>query len=1483
MSIPIDVEERVLKRLGLNPLEHTLSDEGDILPRVQQEPTSSVNTAVDSAVPTEESSVLGTTARSFGRAAIPTLGAWAAGAKAATVSVPLAARLARIPVVGPAAGMLTPLVAGAAAGIGTAMVADTAQDFVLDKVTPEFKGKLDAQMAIDRQQRPVASAVGQVAANLPAARPTMETLRGLSSLGRKLPDYILNGAKMSANEAGALVNTGVGVGLPVGLAASRGEEILSPQVAGEIAANMFFAPRKFVGGTGPQEATVSGRTLPYKPSGKNLEITRMKQTPSSDEAGFVGPPDVVNDPVMQLQKQRETELVQADQAVHEATVESKLAEASAIKTETAAKFQAERQVDEDGNVATTAPLKTSTLPRGPVTAETINRVTKSPKEAPFATPIPAEPLHKTKIDSAIPPFMKKLASERDVDLETSPVELLDDKGNRVRGVSGTDPTTGKRIARVNSTTPDTYPHEIAHPFLQDVKEAQPKLYARIERQLKGTQAYRDFVEAKTKKGQDYSLEEFMAEGVGKKTIDNLSNSKNEGPLKDALSAFKARMGNGNEIINMLSRRLRYDAPSKEWRVPQGKVVNPSTPKSQPDESDSDKGAVHAFDWDIMGDGSKVLKMYNATKDIVDPQTGEVMHPKDSTISKETLDKYNVKYQPEEQQELPLDKKPSEFDKMRSVVDATPEAAVTPAPPKPSRQQAANERADKDMDKARRLMYQTEDDDFSGTSPNTKDETKQGFFEAFVSQFDKVAKHSKEVSESLKNWASRKDSYLGTWRNSLLKNLKPHSIEDVNTVIAYRRDKFRLGKTDIELIPEQELINEHISAVMDDVRNEQRRLNMKIDGRNAGKNPDYIADMFNDEIIDAFRRRPDSMEVREAKKLWLDYLVENDVNKEDARNMIRDYVNAIGAQKRGTTDFGALRKPMGFGLPEQLREKDGIKLLRKYAERSANDMAFFREVESNPDMSAKLLDRTSNDYLGGVPDIQNAMKFVYGDFHYSDPKIAAASRLVTNLMLGLKTGITDTISIPALASTYFKRPSDFKTLFTALGNLSEARESSLKTNARSGRLDMLAWHNVESPEKSVTALNKLSELARKFQGRDLIEQGNRVYVFAIGRELAKENYSRLLEGDKGAAEFMEKFGRLTNVEALAKGEVEGAALQEAFDQIAKNFVDRNQGTYAGSGLPSNVMEGPIAPFVTLAKWNLEKSNVVWQDVVKPLQRGDVKPFLAYTAGTMLTATAIQQIAELLTGKKQQNASFSEAKAMDSKEHMVASVINLAQQGSLAGIMSDIAKMGSDIFIQEQRPQSIAKFPLWDAATSIGEEIGMLAQAAKDGDIDAAEAAMTFVKRLALGNVQNYRLAMAQLSDKQKDKIERSNKFRDVRVFKKLSGEHVPDTRDLQVNEYENPEARKFKQTDDLNEAASLAPQLLEKAVTSANDPIELKKEFEKLKRNSYQTMPDPQNDPLKFGRFYQWLVETEGQREADERVQDYFEQKAKNKIKSSMVP
>ena len=790
-------------------------------------------------------------------------------------------------------------------------------------------------------------------------------------------------------------------------------------------------------------------------------------------------------------------------------------------------------------------------------------------------------------------------------------------------------------------------------------------------------------------------------------------------------------------------------------------------------------------------------------------------------------------------------------------------------------------------------------------PNRFDKTKQGFIEALAPQVDQVRKYDSRVADALAKTLFDKQVLSGKFVHAVDRDMKAEfptatktdrelaqdylqDMWDIETGIAPKNSVDTSRYTDMQQKMAQALMDKLYTPTRE-LQREKRMLVEEADGtrRLPRQSEFYAPNMLSRKAIDLFTRGDNPETVEAAKRDWANHIVErskdshNPIKFDDAYEGVTGYVDALGKTGAHSADFGALRKAAGFGIPSSLRERDAYEVARRYGIRYARDFAKFDNLERDSYVRSKLaLEDPETGRVSSAPDngrltsheeVKDAMKFVNDSFeNQRSPKMLSLARVVSNSLLALPTGVRDFVSIPANTIPYLRNAADYADVVKSFVDMRKEWRNSLDVGARTGAHPLNSIDAPQGDDKIVNAFNTAAEMLRKYSGRDALEQVNRAWTFAIGKNLAE----RAVKTDN--KKFLERFGKF------------GKREDGTYDTnlLAKAFTDRVQGSYDGRGLSASVVDGMASPWFQMSRWSLEKSNIIWQDIVKPAyKQNDYIPLLTYTLGTMVTGTVIEQLNEIMAGgKKSQNANWTELAAADKqglldKKQYALRLANIAQLGSFMGIIGDAAKVGADTLTGEV-PHGVT-VPTVDFLTQgIWQNVENFSRAVSDGadPIDAIETlALNFAK------TQSQMGRMINNFAKPED-VDRSNKMRDLRVFNKITGMELPPA-DHVVNNpaFRENETRFKKESDPEKIGDEVSGLMTELTKIGESDPVKMMKAFERVKRMSYNTMPSMDHDMYQAARYWQYMVDAYGQDEATKRFEDNMKQTMLNKVKASLIP
>ena len=577
-------------------------------------------------------------------------------------------------------------------------------------------------------------------------------------------------------------------------------------------------------------------------------------------------------------------------------------------------------------------------------------------------------------------------------------------------------------------------------------------------------------------------------------------------------------------------------------------------------------------------------------------------------------------------------------------------------------------------------------------------------------------------------------------------------------------------------------------------------------------------------------------------------------------------------------FGAIDKAAGLGLPKSMREQNLLDRMSRFNRRFARRVAYHEAIQRNEEARKAFFDKKTG--VASTETGKNVLEDIFGIREHTEATRQALSGVVRAAMLGPLTGAKDVVSGQVLGLQHMDLGQVLPAKLDSLKNLADNYERAWTTGIlrenigglETGEGGLKQIHNV---------LGRSRDIINTVQGRNLLENVSRVLNFGEGRYLALDALMNWRKGklSKQQEKFLENF--MPDYEQHKTGEVDSAVLDEA----AAKYVESVQGTYDYRGLPAIAMKGTLSPYLSLARWNVEKFNNFTKHVVDPAMNGDFKPLLMSTIGMFVGGAAVNELVEQVTGRKQRTATWNEvANSPEQMELLSYKLAALASLSGYAGVLGDATKTYFD-WRNKNRVQTWNN-PLADAMSTAWEDLGFLHEALQDGNmIDITDA----LHMVAQDYIQAYRVMLPHFSEEKQQELEMSNKRRDLKVFKSGFGYPVSPASTERPNPLVGQRARDFKRTEDVAEAARMLPDLWQEAIEDSKDangniqPEVLKNKLSALKRNSYQTVPSPTETPMQTGQYLNWLSATQGKQTAEQRMVDYVRRNAINKAKSSLVP
>lgn len=751
--------------------------------------------------------------------------------------------------------------------------------------------------------------------------------------------------------------------------------------------------------------------------------------------------------------------------------------------------------------------------------------------------------------------------------------------------------------------------------------------------------------------------------------------------------------------------------------------------------------------------------------------------------------------------------------------------------------------------------------------------------------------AKKVADAFQSWRDINRHYVGELVNDAtgqllehINHLNPKELfsldnEKMQHVVDYLFDMHDKGSSSIKLSADEQKIADIVKSNL--AKSEAAKLTYPDLAAKVGSHPRYIPMMIDRKAMNVLMNKAGSAEHTKLLQDWYKYYTTTlGKSMKEARDTLQSLKEGLGSRvtKNMSSKFAAIDKDAALQLPPSWRERNLIDLMSRFNNRFARRLAYHESIETNATVMKALEDPIEG--IENQKNVKNITDDIAGIRDFAEDKRTAALGLIRSGMLGPITGAKDFVSNLTLGFQHQDIGQALLSPIAAWKDLSKNIAESFKAGVNR--------HNISSFELGDGGIDDITSLVRRtgdilnvVQGRNYLERISRATAFGQGKFLALDNIAKAhnnalsSQGKKFLDDFVPNWSSY-----VSTGKLPADILQEA----AAKYVESVQGTYDFSGLPAVAMKGTFAPYLMLARWNIEKFNNFVKYNIEPLKQGNITPLLMSTLGMFLGGEAVNQLVEVATGRKERTPKFQELKqiAKDKDGNIsLAAAYKLAGLASLAGytgMMGDVVKSLLDVQFKN-RPQAYDN-PLISGLETGVQDIEFVVEALQKGDLDLTADAIGMVLEDYL---QGYRLAIAQLSGDKKQDIERKNKLRDLKLYKTTHGKDVGDVISDRANPLIDKDVKEFKRAEP-KEAAKQLPILLRKAIKqSKGNPELLRRELAKLKAHSYQTMPNPNNFPRTFLSYLSYLRDTQGSKAAAERLHDYVMTNAEDKVKSAMVP
>jgi len=764
---------------------------------------------------------------------------------------------------------------------------------------------------------------------------------------------------------------------------------------------------------------------------------------------------------------------------------------------------------------------------------------------------------------------------------------------------------------------------------------------------------------------------------------------------------------------------------------------------------------------------------------------------------------------------------------------------------------------------------------------------------------------KKVAPYLKEFYDQNRIQEGKYRNPALAmwaNLKSDDAVDLYSKLLAEQ---RTGKTQEEnLNPEQQLVYNQYRELLKQKQQEQidakQPVEVYVKGERGGFNiikrmpkinPYYMHQIVGSARLDTLLNYRDTPQFERLKSDFVSHQMKSyKMDNEEATKLFDDLLASYGGPIGGdSTRFGAVRRAEGVGLPDSWLEPNPVVAVGRYWRRVAKDRAWFDSVETDHD-ALKILGYNKDpaslsknapvksDYasLRGNETLENILDIINGENIKTNPRLDALSRIANNLIFGPITGITDLVSaVPALAK-FIPSPANVPAVIGAMWNLGKGIEHARATGGIKERMSDMEDYIFPRADLA-ERLRSIGDGISKYTGRQDLENVARGLSQIVGEKIIDIHRGLAENGNKKSATLLEELANTKDWKDLSTPE------------LSARLMQLTQGTYDIRGLPAWSINSQLAPFVRMAKWNIEQLNNLHKYAMVPLFRdGNPTPLIMTLVGGTLGGYIAKEVREKLTGKKGQTPEWREilgnkdAKTIDKLD---AATYNLAGAWAYSGVlgtMGELFKSGMDLKYKN-KPQGF-NYPLAETIGDVSVNVAQAINAISEGE-NPISVLTELNKQIFLQNIQVGRLGYNWYNlANNKEQVEDTSQRRDLRIYKSMSGLPIAPQGGTEDNPYIGLEGKGFKNISDIKEMVAEAPKMIKQAIVDAHgDPDLLKRKLSGLKRDTVNTLPSPDSAPYEFAKYYNYLKNTFGSSEAQKRILSYGKERALNQARSSLIP
>jgi hypothetical protein len=700
-------------------------------------------------------------------------------------------------------------------------------------------------------------------------------------------------------------------------------------------------------------------------------------------------------------------------------------------------------------------------------------------------------------------------------------------------------------------------------------------------------------------------------------------------------------------------------------------------------------------------------------------------------------------------------------------------------------------------------------------------------------------------------------------------------------------------------------------------------------RDLEKEAYYFPTIESAKVYDIIHNQPNHPLYEPLKEAFVDSKAKSYKSGDIADRISRaesEFADMLAQKAKGTgadkTFFGPTRLAEGTPLPPSWIEPDFRTAWRRYTFKHSRDRAFFdafegpksdpraigllgytRQYDGSSLRTHSLSDGTKLPNISSNPLVRAELDYMTGKASRNFQQFESFTGFVNSMILGPVSSATDTISTFFSPLKYTRNVVEAgKMYIDALQNFKErgwkpSFETGFNQQDSVGLKELFDANNVAAQNWS-----NLRRLFQRYQGRQLMEQVNRAGAqtfsdFLVRARIADHNIAvRAGKPNLKVDSFLRGLvqGELPNI-----GKTELSLSPEQISEYATRLAEEIQGKYNPSGLPLWALQGGAAPFVRLARWNIEMTNVFLDRILKPAQKyvktggkeGDITPLIMSTLGSIAGGALIKEMREAVTNRESPVPSFAEILNADTESEekiptIAYQLVSMMAYTGYAGLFSDLAKSVGDI-AYKNNPVGFSNTAyefLADTSTKLAQGTSALLNGEPFVDVGTQ-----LTSDLLRGHVQVARVGLNWL--------ESSGALGEQRSTQQETGKEIGRMRRYNIVEglpyaqqgrgegrYENLQEKKFKREVVPERIVSDIGPLVNKLVEKYQDnPEVLESKLKGLKTGAVKTMPDPEKQPIEFSRYIEYTRKTYGDEAVNNLMKNWLERRSLRQFRNQLVP